>query len=53
MFAIVGIIGLAVKIGLMLKGAGALIDAGTNGTVSSSIAMPVVAILFIIYGAAG
>jgi Na+/proline symporter len=53
LFAIVGIIGLAVKIGLMLKGAGALIDAGTNGTVSSSIAMPVVAILFVIYGTAG
>lgn len=53
LFAIVGIIGLAVKIGLMLKGAGALIDAGTNGAVSSSIAMPVVAILFVIYGTAG
>jgi Na+/proline symporter len=53
LFAIVGIIGLAVKIGLMLKGAGALIDAGTNGAVSSSIAMPVVAVLFVIYGTAG
>ncbi len=53
LFALVGIIGLAVKIGLMLKGAGALIDAGTNGAVSPAVAMPVVAILFVIYGATG
>jgi Na+/proline symporter len=53
LFALVGIIGLAVKIGLMLKGAGALIDAGTNGAVSPEVAMPAVAILFVIYGAAG
>lgn len=53
LFALVGIIGLAVKIGLMLKGAGALINAGTNGAVSPEVAMPAVAILFVIYGAAG
>ncbi len=53
LFALVGIIGLAVKIGLMLKGAGALIDSGTNGAVSPAVAMPVVAILFVIYGATG
>lgn len=53
LFALVGIVGLAVKIGLMLKGAGALIDAGTNGAVSPAVAMPVVAILFVIYGATG
>ena len=53
LFAVVGIIGLAVKIGLMLKGAGALIDAGTNGTVSPAFAMPAVAVLFVAYGAAG
>ena len=53
LFALVGIIGLAVKIGLMLKGAGALIDARTNGAVSPEVAMPAVAILFVIYGAAG
>lgn len=53
LFAVVGVIGLAVKIGLMLKGAGALIDAGTAGAISTDLAIPVVAILFVIYGAAG
>ncbi len=53
LFSLVGIIGLAVKIGLMLKGAGALIDAGTGGAVSSDWAIPVVALLFVLYGAAG
>ena len=53
LFAVAGVIGLAVKIGLMLKGAGALIDAGTGGAVSSSLAIPVVAVLFVVYGAAG
>lgn len=53
LFAIVGIVGLAVKIGLMLKGAGALIDAGTNGSVPTEWAIPLVAVLFVIYGAAG
>jgi Na+/proline symporter len=49
----VGILGLAVKIGLMLKGAGALIDAGTNGAISPSVAIPVVAVLLVVYGATG
>lgn len=53
LFAIVGIVGLTVKIGLMLKGSGALIDAGTAGSVSASWAMPVVALLFVVYGTAG
>ncbi|MGB0153502.1 MAG: sodium:solute symporter family protein [Verrucomicrobiales bacterium] len=53
LFAVVGIGGLAVKIGLMLKGAGALIDAGTGGAVSATIAIPIVALLFVIYGVAG
>ena len=53
LFAIVGIVGLAVKIGLMLKGAGALIDAGTDGAVSADWAIPLVAFLFVLYGAAG
>ena len=53
LFAVVGIIGLSVKIGLMLKGAGALIESGTNGAVSPSVAIPVVAVLFVIYGATG
>ncbi len=53
LFSIIGVIGLSLKIGLMLKGAGALIDAGTAGSISSDLAIPVVALLFVIYGAAG
>lgn len=53
LFAVVGVIGLAVKIGLMLKGAGALIDAGTDGAVPADLAIPIVAVLFVVYGAAG
>lgn len=53
LFALVGMIGLSVKIGLLLKGAGALIESGTQGTISASVAMPVVAVLFVVYGMAG
>ena len=44
---------MAVKIGLMLKGAGALIDAGTGGLVDANIAIPVITVLFVVYGIAG
>ena len=53
LFAIVGILGLAVKIGLLLKGAGALIESGTQGTLSANWAVPLVAVLFVAYGMAG
>jgi Na+/proline symporter len=53
LFSIVGIIGLSVKIGLMLKGSGALIESGTNGAISAELTMPIVAVLFVIYGIAG
>ena len=53
LFSLVGIIGLAVKIGLLLKGAGALVESGTNGAVSASLAVPVVAVLFVAYGMVG
>ena len=53
LFSIVGIIGLAVKIGLLLKGAGALVESGTQGMVSASFAVPVVAVLFVAYGMMG
>lgn len=53
LFACVGIASMAVKIGLMLKGAGALIDSGTGGLVDANLAIPVVTVLFVIYGVAG
>ncbi len=53
LFALVGIVGLSVKIGLMLKGAGALIESGTNGTISAELTVPIIAVLFVVYGMAG
>ncbi len=53
LFALVGIAGMAVKIGLMLKGAGALIESGSNGLLVAELAIPVVAVLFVAYGTAG
>ena len=53
LFALVGIVGLCVKIGLLLKGAGALIESGTQGAISAHWAVPLVAVLFVVYGMAG
>ena len=53
LFALVGIANMCIKIGLMLKGAGALIDSGTGGAIDADVAIVVVTLLFVIYGVAG
>jgi Na+/proline symporter len=53
LFAVVGIIGLAVKIGLMLEGASALIHSSSGGMINSDIAVIVVTAMFVTYGMAG
>lgn len=53
LFAVVGIAGLAVKVGLLLKGSSALIDAATAHEVPASWAMALITVLFVFYGAAG
>ena len=53
LFAIVGMANMCVKIGLMLKGAGALADAGTGGVIGADIAIVAVTVMFVVYGAAG
>ena len=53
LFAIVGIASMCIKIGLMLKGAGALVDAGTGGLIDANVAIIAVTLMFVIYGAAG
>ena len=53
LFAVVGILGLSVKIGLMLKGAGALIEPATDGMIPAVWAIPVITVLFVVYGTAG
>ncbi|MCB1122399.1 MAG: sodium:solute symporter family protein, partial [Verrucomicrobiae bacterium] len=41
------------KIGLLLKGTGALLDAGTGGAINANLAIVVTSILFVTYGMAG
>jgi Na+/proline symporter len=53
LFAIVGIVGLSVKIGLMLVGASALIHSGTDGMIDANFAIIIVTILFVGYGMVG
>ena len=53
LFAIVGIVGLSVKIGLMLEGASALIHSSSGGMINSNIAVIVVTAMFVTYGMAG
>ncbi len=53
LFAVVGLANMCVKIGLMLKGAGALLEAGSGGLVATHIAIFAVTLLFVVYGVAG
>ncbi len=53
LFAVIGIANMCIKIGLMLKGAGALVDAGTGGLIDAEIAIVSVTLMFVIYGTAG
>jgi Na+/proline symporter len=53
LFSIVGMANMCVKIGLMLIGAGALIQSGTGGMVDTRIAIVAVTVMFVVYGAAG
>ena len=53
LFAAIGYISLSVKIGVLLKGAGALVEASTGGTIHANIAIPVITLLFVTYGIAG
>lgn len=53
LFAVVGIVGLAVKLGLILVGAGALIFATTGGEISSNMAIGLMTVMFVAYGTAG
>lgn len=53
LFAVVGIASMVTKLGLMMKGAGALIESGTGGLVDANIAIVLTTILFVAYGMAG
>jgi Na+/proline symporter len=53
LFAVVGIVGLSVKIGLMLEGASALIHSSSGGMINSDLAVVIVTAMFVTYGMAG
>jgi len=53
LYAVVGMLNLAVNIGVMLKGSGAIIQASTRGFISSDIAIAAMTVMFVAYGIAG
>jgi Na+/proline symporter len=53
LFALVGIVSLSVKIGLLLKGSGAMVDSCTGGYIDANLAIAITTILFVAYGMAG
>lgn len=53
LFAVVGTIQLSVNIGVMLKGAGAMITAVSGGSINPNHAIIAMTIMFVIYGIAG
>jgi Na+/proline symporter len=53
LFSVVGIASVSVKIGVMLKGTGALLEACTGASVDPNLAIIVTAALFVLYGTLG
>ena len=53
LYALVGILNLSVNIGVMLKGAGAVISASTGHLVSANASIAIMTVLFVAYGVAG
>ena len=53
LFAVVGVLGLSVQIGVMLKACGAMVTSVTAGAISEGLAIYGMTVLFVIYGVAG
>lgn len=53
LYAVVGVLNLAVNIGVMLKGSGEVISASTRGLLSADYAIAAMTVIFVIYGVAG
>ena len=53
LFAIIGMLNLAINIGLMLKGSSEVISASTGGLLSANLAIGLMTVIFVIYGVAG
>ncbi len=53
LYAVVGMMNLAVNIGVMLKGSSAVISAATHGLLSADLAIALMTVIFVLYGVAG
>jgi len=53
LYAVVGVLNLAVNIGVMLKGSSEVISASTGGLVSANLAIIIMTVIFVAYGVAG
>jgi len=53
LYAVVGVLNLAVNIGVMLKGSSEVISASTGGLVSADLAIGIMTVIFVVYGVAG
>jgi Na+/proline symporter len=53
LYALVGVLNLAVNIGVMLKGSSAVISASTGGLISANLAIIIMTVIFVAYGVAG
>ncbi|MDZ4857735.1 MAG: sodium:solute symporter family protein [Candidatus Hydrogenedentes bacterium] len=53
LFSVVGIVSIGVKIGMILKGTGALMESSTGAQVNPEIAIFITAVLFVTYGMLG
>lgn len=53
LYAVVGIIQMMVTIGVMLRGAGAMVDAVTGGAIPNEVAIWAMTVMFVVYGMAG
>jgi len=53
LYTLVGILNLAISIGIMLKGSSEVISASTGGLLSANAAIAMLTVIFVIYGVAG
>jgi Na+/proline symporter len=53
LFAVLGIVGMTVKMGVLLKGSAALLQGCTDGQMNANAAMLAMCVLFVVYGTVG
>lgn len=53
MYAVLGLVKFMVNIALMLKGAAVIIEAASGGALKAEVMIPVMTVLFVVYGLAG